>query len=173
MEIANFYWTVVAALVVAAWAIISFIRDRNALALERSSRLIEYLLELDKIIIEHPDIQKYLASTASKKADYFYDPKVLEDDIFFKSKAYVYRNLNIFDEILSSENHSASYLSFLINQPAILELSDWESYIKQKLKHPLYRSILQKEDIFGDSLRKFWNSNKDFIELEEASPFMW
>lgn len=173
LDTANFYWTVVVTLVGAVWVTVSFFRERNSLALERSSRLIAHLLEIDRIIIEHPDIQKYLASTANEQVEYFYNPSLLNEDVFFKSKSYVYRNLNIFDEILSASTHGKAPLPFL-EQPGIVEISDWENYIKQKLMHPLYRSILNNEiDIFGSSLRNFWLLNRDSIESGRANPFMW
>jgi hypothetical protein len=43
-----------------------------------------------------------------------------------------------------------------------------------KLRHPLYRSILNHEgEIFGESLRRFWHKHKKKIESTPADPFIW
>jgi len=61
-----------------------------------------------------------------------------------------------------------------LRPPALIEISDWETYIKIKLRHPLYRSILNNEkEIFGGSLRDFWEKNKKDIESLQVDPFMW
>lgn len=173
MERANLYWTVIVALVSAGWVLTSFFRDRASQSVERSGAIMNRLLEGDRLTIENPDIQKYLSEHALREEDYFRSPVVLNDLLFFKAKTYVYRQLNSFDEILSSSAETSGFWSFM-KPPALIELSDWETYIEEKLRHPLYRSILNRESqIFGTALRDFWKVHRREIESHPADPFLW
>lgn len=97
----------------------------------------------------------------------------LGDELFYKAKAYVYLQLNMFDEILSISARTGTGWSFL-KPPALTELVDWETYIRVKLGHPLCRSILNNEQhIFGESLRSFWAANRHDIQATPADPFLW
>jgi len=130
-------------------------------------------MEGDKLLIENPDIQKYISKNARQEEGYFRNEAVLGDAIFYKAKTYVYRQLNSFDEILSIASRTGRR-SWFSRPPALIEISDWETYIKIKLRHPLYRSILNNEkEIFGASLRDFWEKNKKDIESLKVDPFMW
>lgn len=172
LEVADFYWGVVVALVGAGWLVMLFIRDRNSASAERSSALIKRLHEIEQLIIDHPDIQKYLSLTVTKEEGHFRTPEVLQDDAFYKAKAFVYWNLSLFDEILSITTTFKSGPAILA--PQVLELSDWESYIRRKFKHPLYRSILNNEgEIFGAALREFWSANKAAIDAAPVDPYTW
>jgi hypothetical protein len=172
-EVEKFYWTIVVALVSALWVAALFIRDRHSSSAERSSALVNRLLESDKLIMEHPDIQKYLSLSVTKSEEYFVSPEVLQDAAFYKAKAFAYWHINLFDEILSLAAHSRT-IPPLLAPPDVIELSDWEEYIKRKCRHPLYRSILNNEsEIFGAALRDFWSTRKDSISSASASPFMW
>lgn len=172
LEAADFFWGIIVSLVAAAWFVILFIRDRNSASREYSNSLIKKLHESDKLIIEHPEIQKYLSLTMMKNESFFRAPEILHDDEFYKAKAFAYWNLNLFDEILSMATASRSKLSLLM--PAIVELSDWENYIKHKLRHPLYHAILNHEgSIFGAGLRDFWNDNKTSLETTAIDPYSW
>ncbi len=173
MDEAKLWWTIVVAIVSAGWIMATFIRDRRSQSVERTSAIVNRLLEGDKLIIDHPDIQKYLSQNAAREEKYFRDQAVLEEDVFYKTKTYVYRQLNAFDEILSISSETGGSWSFL-KPPALIEISDWDTYIKVELRHPLYRSILNCEkEIFGASLRDFWDKNKKDIESKQADPFIW
>jgi hypothetical protein len=167
------YWTIMVALVSAGWAITSFFRDRASQAVERTGAIMDRLLEGDKLSVENPDILKYLAEHAGGDPTFFRDPSLLGDALFFKAKTYVYRQLNSFDEILSFSSQASVAWSFL-KPPALIELSDWEAYIKERLRHPLYRSILHHEaHIFGSALRQFWDRHRGEIESRAVDPFVW
>jgi hypothetical protein len=173
METEKFYWTVVAAIVTAVWIVALFIRDRHASAAERSSTLVNRMVEIDKLLMAHPDIQKYMSLTVAKPEGYFRDPAVLQDELFYKAKSFAYLHINLFDELLSSSRHSRTG-PWLLAPPRVIELSDWEEYIKRKLRHPLYRSILNNEsEIFGVALRDFWSTNKKAVDASAPSPFVW
>lgn len=84
-----------------------------------------------------------------------------------------YTQLNLFDEVLSNIAKTRQGWAFL--RPAGLpEKADWEEYIKVKLRHPLYRSILNHEQhIFGAALREFWNAHQAEIEAKLTDPYIW
>lgn len=169
----NFYWTVVVAAVGASWALVEFIRDRRSREVERNSEIMKRLQEVEKAIIDNPDIQKYLSRNAAQEEEYFRNQAVLEEDLFYKAKAHVYSQLNLFDEILSLPSRTSGIRS-LLKPPALTERSDWEAFIKMKLRHPLFRSILKHEKkIFGDSLRCFWEKYSKEIESMPADRFAW
>ncbi len=81
--------------------------------------------------------------------------------------------LNIFDETLSLSMRKQGITSLLV--PSLLiESEDWESYILLKLRHPLYRCILNHEqDIFGESMRQYWRKHKAEVETTTSDPFVW
>jgi hypothetical protein len=173
MDEVKLYWAIFVAVVSAGWVVVAFIRDRTAQSVERSSAIMNRLLEVDELIIAHPDIQKYLSQNAARGEEYFRSQTVLAEDIFYKAKTKVYRQLNSFDELLSISSQTSGRWLFL-KPPGVIEISDWEKYIMEKLHHPLYRSILNHEQhIFGAALRNFWNKNKKTIESTPADPFIW
>jgi hypothetical protein len=172
MDDPKLYWTIVAAVISAGWVLTSFIRDRASQSVEHTRAIIDRLLGSDQLLIDNPDIQKYLSGNAARGEEYFRDPAVLEDAVFFKAKSFVYRQLNIFDEILSFSTKTSRSWSFL-RPPGLIEISAWEVYIKETLRHPLYRSILIREtQLFGAALRRFWNKHKQAIASTPADPFV-
>lgn len=173
LETEKFYWTLVAAAISAVWVIALFVRDRHSSAAARSSVLIGRMLEIDKLLMEHPDIQKYMSLTVAKPEEYFRTEQVLQDEIFYKAKSFAYFHMNLFDELLSLAKHSKTG-PWLLMPPNVIELSDWEEYIKRKVRHPLYRSILNNEsEIFGAALRDFWSTIKKSGDAASPSPFVW
>lgn len=172
MDEASFYWEILAALVSAGWIVTVFIRDRISQSLALSSALLTRLMEYDRLNIENPEIQKYISQNAECEEAFFCDRKNLEETIFYQAKTLAYTQLNMFDELLSISPKTSGMRAFL--RPGLVEKKDWEEYMKQKLRHPLYRSILIREaDIFGASLREFWKRNRKSIEGKTADPFVW
>lgn len=173
MDDAKLYWTMIVALVSAGWVMTVSSRDRISQAIERSSVMVKRLMDGDEGIIDHPDIQRYLSQNASREEAYFRDESVLREELFYKAKTFVYNQLNLFDEILSISSRTSRGWSFF-KPPDLTEISDWETYIKEKLRHPLYRSILNRErHIFGAALRKFWDKHRDEITSAPVDPFIW
>lgn len=169
----EFYWTGVVALCGTGWAVVSAIRDHKKQNLEHSRAIVGRLLEGDKVIIDHPEIQKYLSATALEDEHYFQETERLEDEQFFKAKSYLYSQLNLFDEILSAAAQAKNSIFFL-RPPEISELEDWEEYIMHKLTHPLCRSILMIESrIFGRTLQDFWTKHESVIASKLPDRFSW
>lgn len=166
-------WQIFTATIAAAWLVITFIRDSKKLAIEQNGQIMRRLQELENQIIENPEIQVYLSQNSQQEDSYFRSLTALEDILFYKAKAHVYSQLDLFDEILSFSELTSRRWSFL-KPPALTELTDWETLIKVKLRHPLFRSILKHEkSIYGRSLRDFWKENGEEIESISADPFVW
>lgn len=173
LETASFYWTVVAGIVGALWIAVQFLRDRIAQSVTHTNALIERLMTIDKLLIDNPESQQYLSATAVQGEDYFREAGRLNESCFYKAKTLAYMHLNTFDELLSLSSQKRGPFS-LMNPPALIELSDWENYILVKIRHPIYRSILNNEkEIFGASLRDFWAQHKKKIETATSDPFIW
>jgi hypothetical protein len=173
MDKANFYWTILVALVSAGWVLTGIIRDRIAQSVALSGALSARLLEYERINLENPDIQKFLSQNAGQEEAYFHSDERLREDIFYKAKALVYMHLNLFDEILSMPSNR-SRIGFLIEPAPVVEKSDWLEYMKERLRHPFYRSILNHEmHTFGTSFRDFWAKNRAAVESKPASRFIW
>lgn len=167
-------WQIFVTLFSALWIGATFIRDRRAQSVERNMAVMNHLFESNKLSIENPDIQKYISQNAWQEEYYFHSPAVLNDPLFFKAKTFVYARLNSFDEILSLSSEDYGFWDFLLKPAELTEIDDWEEYIIEKLRHPLYRSILKHEGhIFGESLRDFWNCNIETIKSKPADRHMW
>lgn len=171
MDEAKFYWTVVVAVVSAGWIVVTFLLQRMAQSVDGTKELMRQLLEYDKLNIENPAIQQYISRTAAQPEAHFRTDSLLADTLFFQAKAMAYSQLNLFDQILSV---SSTTRWLLLKPPALIEFSAWEAYMVEKLRHPLYRSILNREaHIFGASLRRFWSRHRKAIESKPADPFVW
>jgi hypothetical protein len=167
------YWTLVVAFFTIVWTLITLIREQKTLAVSQSGSIMARLIESDRLIVEHPEIQRYLAKTATMEETFFRSPAVLDDNDFIKSKSYLYSKLNSFDEILSVSRHG-KLAKFLLAPPKILEMVNWEAYMIQRLKHPLCRSIMKNElTIFGGALQDFWKDKKAEIESSAPDMFSW
>jgi hypothetical protein len=166
-------WTIVAAVFGGVWAVLMMARDQNARVIAETSDIMMRLLDADHLIIEHPEIQKYLSRTSQEPGDFFRETARLDEDLFFKSKSLIYSQLNLFDSILSAATHSKSGF-FAVRTPAILDPADWARYIQFTMTHPLCQSIMLHEGTnFGEALQQFWNRDKEVIQKNKADRFAW
>ena len=171
METAKFYWTVMVGVVGAIWVIVQLVRDRNTQSIARTNAAINRLFAIDQLVIDKPATQRYLSETADREVEYFRAAARLQEDVFYQAKTLAYMYLNTFDEILSLSAPRAGLLS-LFGRDLLIEPADWERYIEIKLRHPLYRSILEHEqEIFGQALRGYWQDKK--TRIINADPFLW
>jgi hypothetical protein len=155
--------------IIAVIALIAFIAScatlyitRKHLLWERVHRIHERLYELDKVLIEHPEIQKVLFNYADHSGTYF-TAQTIHDDDYFRVKAYIYMQLNHFDEITDIVmGHTALEKA--------MEFEDWANYILKRMQHPLFRELYyQDTKIFGDKLEKFLKSrDKGIQELSRS-----
>ena len=169
----DYFWAQFVAAVGAVWAIITLVRDRRSRALAHTQSIMSRLLELDRMIIEHPDAQMFLSAHATSGEVSFMHPDLLKDAAFFKAKTLLYYQINLFDLIIASSNQTRRGNIFT-HPPKVIEISDWEEYIKRKLSHPLCRCIMHNEShIFGRGLRDFWEAHRASIEAMPPDPFSW
>lgn len=173
MDKMTLYWTIVAGVASLAWTLITYRRNQVSMSVESANALTARLMDCDKLVIENPEIQMYFSKHANKRCSHFRNSAVLKSAQFFKAKAFAYMQLNMFDEILSRSSKASKKLP-LFKPPTILELSDWEMYIKVKLRHPLFQSILKNEDyLFGTALWHFWRRHESEITSLPSDPFVW
>jgi hypothetical protein len=176
------YWTVLASVIAAFWAVISLYRARMANAYQYNSNIVERLLDCERIIIDQPEIQQYLSRSAIQPPSYFRQPERLEEKEFYQAKAHAYAILNLFDEICTSsvepKKHRTRFRKFLrlLHPHPILEINDWKNYMIEKSLHPLFQSILKEEaHIFGERICEVLNIKRrdDPPEDRPADPFVW
>ena len=171
-SIANFYWSIIVGVIGAGWILMTFIRDRISQSVKYTNEIMKLLSEEDRIHIEHPEIQMYLSQNSKQDVEYFRNETVLKDPLFYQAKTAVYEQIDMFDEILCISHDTNWICSFL--RPSLIGEEDWKAYMKEKFRHPLYRSILKHEKhIFGKSLRDFWGKNEEEILSRPVDPFIW
>lgn len=168
----EWYLATLVAITSAGWALILFYRDYRQRLQDKSIELIKMLIETDRQHMQNPSVHMYMSEHALEPVEFFRDAARLQEQTYFKAKSAAYAMLNFFDSLTA--NSRTSWIRRLIRAPRILEIHDWENYMIEKLRHPLYRSILEKEmHIFGAALRDFWKKNQTTILSEPADPHMW
>lgn len=173
MEDVEVCWLILAGVVGAAWSLGTCIRTLRTQGVELTNKVINCLLEGDQLVIEHPEVQMYLSRNARQDAAFFHPDPVPGEPEFYQAKSFVYRQLNIFDFLLSISPAKVKKISFF-NVSPVAEISDWHSYIQCKLRHPLYQWILDNEgEIFGAALRDFWKKHKTEILSRPIDPLLW
>lgn len=166
-------WTILVALISGGWGVAAFIRERRMQAIALSRELLSRLMDYDSLTLAHPEIQKFLSQNAGQGEEYFRAERLLAEEFFYQAKTLVYKQLNLFDEIVSIGAKSAGACSWL-RPVGLVEAADWEAYMLEKFRHPFYRAILNHEiHIFGAALREFWTKNKAAVEALPADPFVW
>lgn len=175
----NSNWSIIVGVISAVWILIIFIRDRRLQSITHTNEIMKLMMEDDRIYIEYPEIQMYLSQNSKQDVEYFRNETVLKDAFFYKVKTAVYKQINLFDEILST-SHNTKWRCPVLNwichflKPPLIEEEDWEAYMKEKFRHPLYQSILKHEKhIYGKSLRDFWGKNREEILSLPVDPFIW
>lgn len=178
----NLFWNLLVVLVPVLWTITIFIRDKVSRDYERNSSLMTRLSENQGIMIEHPEIQKYICTNAHADKNFFINPERINDKggNFIKAKNKVYNDLNLFDELLSfigdketSKNCITKLYSWAC-KPKLIDEAIWLKYVKCKLRHPFYSSTLENEEaIFGSHLIKFWKENREEILKQPINALLW
>jgi len=115
------------------------------------------MLEIDRMILEHPGVWKRLMDETRRvysKADastHYFDPAHSDAEARLRVKAIVYYQLNFFDELFVSISQNARLSKEF-------EFDDWQTYMRKRLLHPLFREVLEESpDIFGRMLVDFAN----------------
>lgn len=149
--------TSVAAMMVALWAN-RFTRDH--LLLERVHRLTDRLYEIDLITINSPELQVFLYQQCRRTEKYFV-AQTDHDETYFRVKTFIYTQINLWDEIYCVVKGNKRL-------EETFEFEDWEDYILERMRHPLFRELIDRESsIWGKKFRAFIKANR--TRLDEAA----
>lgn len=83
------------------WFRLSRFSQRRFSELERAYSLTDRLYDLDRLMLDHPEVERILFQESQRKAQYFV-PEATHDDTFFQLKAILCMKLNFFDEFIST-----------------------------------------------------------------------
>jgi len=155
------------------WAGVTLIINRRS---ENQAWIAEIFASLQTIsttVMEHPEIQEYLCRHyAVEAAAFMVGGSMLRDRQFIQAKTLVYWHLNVFDSIISRTRGSTWARRLLFSNDA--ELNDWETYILERLRHPLFRAILEEEGkIFGKSLQSYYEVHKAELSKTPPMQYLW
>lgn len=105
-----------------------------------SSKLWDRQNELDKLMLGNPAVAKAFMSMANRPEPYFGSPvaQVPRDDLYCQLKAFVYMQLNFFEEIFLTTSASTSVARQF-------EREQWNEFIFQYMRHSLLREVFQAE----------------------------
>lgn len=116
--------------------------------LERANKMTDRLIEIDKMLFDYPEIQITLERESGRTtANYFACAR--HDEDFVKLKAFLYANLNVFDEIISIAFRGLGIKS-------VIEFAAWKNYIILRMRHPLFRELYDTEkESWGLRFKRF------------------
>ncbi len=140
----------VAAMMTALWAN-RFTRDH--LLLERVHRLTDRLYQIDHLTINSPELQEFLYKQC-RRTDKYFVAQTDHDKTYFRIKTYIYTQINLWDEIYCVVKGNKRL-------EETFEFEDWENYILERMKHPLFHELFDRESsIWGRKFRAFIESNR-------------
>ena len=129
----------VVAISAAGVAMFSYLLNRKLQPLAPAAKLMDRLYELDKLILQYPEVMAAFMKETQRKDAFFYEPEAIvpRDPMYFRLKAFTYYWLNYFEEIyLALQDKSVSKQ---------IEGEGWLDYIQQKMRHPLLREVFDRE----------------------------
>ena len=127
---------------------VALMRTLGAQATDRTNKFSDRIYEIDKLTLQYPQLQAFLHSMVDHQGAYFV-PDTPHTTAYFQLKAYIYYQLNFFDELLSIAPKNARLAR-------ALEIEDWNTYIIEKMRHPLFQELFRREaEHFGQQFRNF------------------
>jgi hypothetical protein len=96
--------------------------------------------QLDRLVFSYPVVAREFMSLANRKEPFFTAPaeEVPRDDLYCQLKAFVYLQLNFFEEIYLTTSASPGVASQF-------EREEWNSFIFHYMRHPLLREVFEAE----------------------------
>lgn len=96
--------------------------------------------QLDRLVFSHPVVAREFMSLAKREEPFFTAPveEVPRDDLYCQLKAFVYLQLNFFEEIYLTTTASPGVASQF-------EREAWNSFIFHYMRHPLLREVFEAE----------------------------
>jgi hypothetical protein len=109
-------------------------------ALSPSATLWDRQNQLDRLVFSHPAVGREFMAMADRSVPYFTAPAdvVPRDDLYCQLKAFVYLQLNFFEEIFLTTSASPGVASQF-------EREEWNSFIFHYMRHPLLREVFEAE----------------------------
>lgn len=131
--------SVVVSVVAAVISAYSYLLNRKLQRLSTYAKLMDRLYELDKLILQYPEVMAVFIKEAKRTDAFFYAPEsvVPRDVMYVKLKAFAYFILNWHEEIFLILQHK-SYSAEIQGQL-------WLDCIIQRMSHPLLREVFNKE----------------------------
>ena len=131
---------------------VAFFSTRQNFHRDTNHRLTDRVYEINKLIIEKPEITKFLFEKSFHTGLYFVT-ETPHDLMYFQAKAWIYFHLDFFDEICSVATGDTKL-------EQAIEFDSWKDWIIEKMKHPLYREIYERESkMWGENFKKFLQEN--------------
>ena len=105
-----------------------------------SAKLWDRQNELDRLVFSSPEVAQAFMEMAKRKTPYFTAPpdKVPRDSRYCQLKAYVYLQLNFFEEIYTTTSNSKGVAKQFVRE-------DWQVFIFRYMRHPLLREVFYAE----------------------------
>ena len=131
----------------------------------QAQKLMDRMYDLDRLHIQTPDLQVCLYELAGRTDPYF-TLDTPHDAMYVRVKTLVYLYLNFFDDIVSNMLTSKSVQERF-------EFEDWKKFIIERMGHPLFRELYQKEaSIYGKAFRQFCDENwKAILDVKNFERF--
>lgn len=109
-------------------------------------RLTDRLYEFDHMMLDHPDIERFVDDYAGL-GKYFTSNRS-RDEQFYRVKAYILFQINFFDEIFCLMADDATLQQRF-------EFDSWKVYISKRMQNPLFRELFWSENIWGERFTRF------------------
>jgi hypothetical protein len=121
--------------------------------LERIHTLSDRLYEIDRVVLEYPQLQRLLYLQSDRRDPYFVQ-ETEHDNTYFQLKSFVYTQINLCDEIFCVVDGNKRL-------EKAFEFQEWKEYIIRKLRHPFFREVIAREgSIWGEKFRYFLEINR-------------
>lgn len=147
--------TFIVSIAALAFSIVTYIRQERFTRLEFNNRLTDRICDINKMMLDNPDILRFLDENRDRKMPFFVE-STSHDDFYFRVRAYIYVYLNFFDEILTIV-------------PSAIESNAWVEWIVRRMNHPLFRELFEEEpEIWGKKFRELYDQHKK--EIENVQP---
>lgn len=129
----------IVAIAAAVVATFSYLLNRKLQPLAPAAKLMDRLYELDKLILQYPEVMAVFMQQTKRTDAFFYAPETVvpRDAMYFRLKAFTYFWMNFVEEVFLALQDKA-----VSDQ---IEGEGWLDYIVQKMRHPLLREVFDRE----------------------------
>jgi hypothetical protein len=122
-----------------------------------SAKLWDRQNELDRLMFSAPEVAKAFMDMANQKSPYFTASaeEVPRDNLYCQLKAFVYMQLNFFEEIYTTTSNSKGVAKQF-------EREEWHIFIFQYMRHALLREVFhaEKDRAYTGEFVRFLSANE-------------